>query len=159
MRPVSPSWTRAATLLSSACIALMPSSALTAAAEHPPYVEPHCVAAVVRAPAQSEHARLLQDSAQRASERLSKSLSVYQAVRDLEPGGDPQGLLDDLYWLTVRHWLEVKSQLCRCLGYEHASLSACDSVREEIDIACGLDPRKNSRTRPDLFCMKRGATK
>lgn len=112
--------------------------------------EPHCVAALLHADP-SQYPSRLSSAVKFASLQLANFIEAFQDIK----GGVVAGAISrdtlPVYYRSLAHWRDVKSDLCSCLGREGVEEPSCDAWESENEQICSLnpDPRSGRRGRCD----------
>lgn len=123
----------------------------------------YCAAATAAADSEEDAAELLLSAIANVSQTLDQAFTLYeQAAPAVGASGKPFPLSDrgegkrlrrTLFFLTIGHWLDVKSALCRCLTDTIREEPACARLDEEVARSCELEPP----SRPvNVRCLTKG---
>lgn len=110
----------------------------------------YCAAAAAGADSEAERIELLGRAAADVSETLDQAFRLYERAASavgssvkpfpLADPGEGKRLQRSFFFLTVVHWLNVKSNLCRCLPEAGGEDSSCARLAEEVARSCELEP-------------------
>jgi hypothetical protein len=95
----------------------------------------YCAAVAPLSSPPSEREQRLLDQVTGASRQLDLAFELFESLRpELSRANASK-----LFWLTVRHWLEVKQALCSCPPPEN-SRPGCERLEAELDRSCEIEP-------------------